>query len=583
MPHNIDLILTLTGGLAAALVLGYITDRLKLSPIVGYLLAGIAVGPFTPGFVANETIAAQFAELGVILLMFGVGIHFDLKDLLAVRKVAIPGAIVQSVVATILGVAVTRMFGWSVESGIVFGVAISVASTVVLLRVLADNNELHTPAGHVAVGWLIVEDILTVVALVVLPLVVGPAAHEGAGGSLVWSLGKAVLEIAFLCVFTLVIGMRLLPKLLAHVAKSQSRELFTLCVLVIALGIAVGAAKLFGASMALGAFLAGMVVGQSDVSARAAAEALPLRDAFAVLFFVAMGMLFDPAQVLDHVPLTLATLAVVMIGKPLAALLVTHVLRQPRHTSIAVAVALAQVGEFSFMVASVGLALHVLPNEASQALVAVSILSITLNPLLFKLVNPLTKRFVQPSQPTAIDELGAAMPGHVIVVGYGPVGREVVQMLVEHNVTPTVIDLNVSAIQELRRTGARALYGDAAIREILEAAGIHDASGLIFASNAPTFETVKTARELNPDIPVLTRTAYLRDAEALRQAGCTVVVSEVEVALAMTENVLVRLGATPEQLDRARERVRAEVDTGTEQGAASPTDPYQLRSLHGPA
>ena len=368
MPHNIDLILTLTGGLAAALVLGFLSERVRLSPIVGYLLAGIAIGPFTPGFVANTAIAEQFAEVGVILLMFGVGIHFDLKDLFAVRKVAIPGAIVQSAVATVLGIGVTRLFGWDFQSGVVFGIAISVASTVVLLRVLADNNELQTPAGHVAVGWLLVEDVLTVIALVILPLVVGPAVGAASGDGIAWPLAKAVLKIGVLCVFTLLVGVRVIPRILTSIARSGSRELFTLAVLVIALGIAVGSAKLFGASMALGAFLAGMVMGQSDFSARAASEALPLRDAFAVLFFVAMGMLFDPTQLVNHIPLTLATLGVVMLGKPLAALVVVFALRHPVRTAVAVAIALAQVGEFSFMVAALGRQLQVLPPEATQAL-----------------------------------------------------------------------------------------------------------------------------------------------------------------------------------------------------------------------
>jgi CPA2 family monovalent cation:H+ antiporter-2 len=578
VPHNIDLILTFTGGLAAALVLGYVTERLKMSPIVGYLLAGIAVGPFTPGFVANDAIAAQFAELGVILLMFGVGLHFDLDDLFAVRKVAIPGAIVQSAVATILGVVVTWAFGWSLQAGLVFGVAISVASTVVLLRVLADNNELHTHAGHVAVGWLIVEDIFTVIALVLLPLVVGPEAGESAGGGVLFSLGMALVEIGFLCVFTIVAGRRLLPRLLAHMAKSQSRELFTLSVLVIALGIAVGAAKLFGASMALGAFLAGMVVGQSDFSARAAAEALPLRDAFAVLFFVAMGMLFDPMQMLEHLPLTLATLAVIMIGKPLAALAVTRMLHQPGRTSIAVSVALAQVGEFSFMVASLGLSLGVLPPEATQALVAASIISITLNPALFKIVDPLSKRLARRPKLPVTEPLPPAEEGHIIVVGYGAVGRQIVGLLVEYNLTPTVVDLNADTVHHLRNDGIRAIYGDASMREILQAADIHHARALIFSSNAPTFETVRTAIDLNENIAVLTRTTYSRDAESLRRVGASVVVSEVEVALAMTENILMRLGATAEQLDRARERVRGEFGGPSEQGAIR-----ELRSLHEPA
>ena len=572
MPHNIDLILTFTGGLAAALVFGYITERLKMSPIVGYLLAGVAVGPFTPGFVANESIAAQFSEVGVILLMFGVGIHFDLKDLYAVRKVAVPGAIVQSAVATVLGALVTSLFGWSMESGLVFGVAISVASTVVLLRVLADNNELQTSAGHVAVGWLLVEDIFTVVVLVVLPLLVGPAVSASPEDGLVLPLTKAVLKIGALCVFTLVVGTRLLPKLLTYVAKAQSRELFTLSVLVIALGIAVGSAKLFGASMALGAFLAGMVVGQSDFSARAAAEALPLRDAFAVLFFVAMGMLFDPTQLLDHLPLTLATLAVVMIGKPLAALAVVFALRHPVRTAVAVAIALAQVGEFSFMVASLGLQLQVLPGEATQALVAVSIISITLNPLLFKLVDPLSRRFAKPVTEEASDPQHPATTGHIIVIGYGPVGRQVVKILLEHNLVPTVIDLNLDAVRHLREQGIRAIYGDASQREILSVAGIRSAAGLVFASNAPPFETVKTAVNLNKNITVLTRTTYLRDAPVLRRIGATVIVSEVEVALGMTESLMTRLGATAEQLDRARDRVRNEIEPGANQPVETPSE-----------
>jgi len=330
--------------------------------------------------------------------------------------------------------------------------------------------------------------------------------------------------------------------------------------------------------MALGAFLAGMVVGQSDFSARAAAEALPLRDAFAVLFFVAMGMLFDPMQMLEHLPLTLATLAVIMIGKPLAALAVTRVLHQPGRTTIAVSVALAQVGEFSFMVASLGLSLGVLPPEATQALVAASIISITLNPALFKLVDPLSK-WLATRRPLQVTEtLAPAEEGHIIVVGYGAVGRQIVALLADNNLTPTVVDLNADTVHQLRSDGTRAIYGDASMREILEAADIHHARALIFSANAPTFETVRTAIDLNENIAVLTRTAYLRDAQALRRVGATVIVSEVEVALAMTENILMRLGATAEQLDRARERVRGEIDDASEQGAIR-----ELRSLHEPA
>jgi len=557
MPQHTELILTFTGGLAAALVFGSLTERMKLSPIVGYLLAGVIVGPFTPGFVANAAVAEQFSEVGVVLLMFGVGLHFDLKDLLAVRKVALPGAIIQSAAATVLGAWVAHLFGWTLEAGLVFGIAISVASTVVLLRVLADHDELQTPAGHVAVGWLLVEDILTVLALVILPLVVGPSVSASRQDGLAWPLAVAILKIGALCVFTLVIGTRLLPKVLAYAAKNSSRELFTLTVLVIALGIAVGSATLFGASMALGAFLAGMVVGQSDFSARAASEALPLRDAFAVLFFVAMGMLFNPLELMESLPLTLATLAVVMIGKPLAALAVVFVLRYPARTAFAVAIALAQVGEFSFMVAALGTQLKVLPPEATQSLVAVSIISITLNPLLYKMVDPISRRFAKPVSPESDDPNLDPSDGQVIVVGYGPVGQQVVRLLLEYSVTPTVIDLNLDTVRSLREMGVRAIYGDASQREILETAGIRRAQGLVFSSNATPLETVKAAIELNKHVTVLTRATYQRDAPALRAIGASVIVSESEVALAITEHMLTRFGATAEQLDRARARVRS--------------------------
>jgi CPA2 family monovalent cation:H+ antiporter-2 len=314
--------------------------------------------------------------------MFGVGLHFDVSDLMAVRKIAVPGALIQSVVATLLGAIVAHLFGWDWRAGFVFGIAISVASTVVLTRVLADNHQLATPAGHVAVGWLIVEDLLTVLVLVVLPLVVGPK-----GEGLLWPLVRAVLEIAALFALVGVVGKRFVPWVLAQVARTGSRELFTLAVLVIALGIAVAAAIVFHASMALGAFLAGMVVRQSELSERAAIEALPLRDAFAVLFFVSVGMLFDPTHALDYLPLTLATLAVVMIGKPLAALVVVLVLRKPLSTALTVSIALAQVGEFSFMVAALGRDLGVLPQEAMQVLVAVSILSIPLDTVVFRIAR----------------------------------------------------------------------------------------------------------------------------------------------------------------------------------------------------
>ncbi len=386
--HNLDLILTLAGGLSAALVLGYITQRIGLSPIVGYLLAGTLVGPYTPGFVANSGIAEQLAEVGVILLMFGVGLQFHIEELLAVRRVAVPGAIAQSVVATGLGALIARAFGWDWSAGIVFGMALSVASTVVLIRILADNRDLHTPTGHIAVGWLVVEDLFTVVALVLLPALFGA---PGTSSNLAVALGITALKVATLLVFTVVVGNRAIPRALDHVAATGSRELFTLTVLVLALGIAVGSSLVFGVSVALGAFLAGLVVGRSEYSLRAASEALPMRDAFAVLFFVSVGMLLDPRSLIESPGLIAATLAVVLVGKPLVALALVRLLKYPFRVALAVSIALAQIGEFSFILSSMGRDLGILTAEATNTLVAVSIISIVINPLLYRAVAPIER------------------------------------------------------------------------------------------------------------------------------------------------------------------------------------------------
>jgi CPA2 family monovalent cation:H+ antiporter-2 len=566
MPHNLDLIFTLTGGFTAALVFGYLTQRIRLSPIVGYLLAGIVVGPFTPGFVARDVIAEQLAELGVILLMFGVGLHFHVKDLLAVRRIAIPGALVQIAVATGLGVLVTRAFGWSLASGVVFGLAISVASTVVLLRVLADYDVLHTPAGHVAVGWLLVEDIFTVLVLVLLPILVGGGDQSASSPlTIAISVGVAVLKVAALVVFTLVVGRRTIPFLLGLIAKTRSRELFTLTVLVLALGIAVGSAKLFGASMALGAFLAGMVVGQSEFSSRAASEALPMRDAFAVLFFVSMGMLLDPSALLVNAGITAATLAVILVGKPLAALAVVLVLRYPAKTAVSVALALAQIGEFSFILVALGRRLHVLPDRATQALVAAGIISITLNPLLFRLVEPLSHRLSKwLSRREAKDAAPPPDAGpRAIVIGYGPVGRTLARLLREQGVSPTVVELNHETVAALNEKGIHAIYGDASQREILESAGVREAFALVFAASGSSEASIREAKELNENLLILSRAGHVSDIAGLKKAGADMVVSsEGEVAFAMAERMLQQLGATGEQLDRARDRIRTELPTG---------------------
>ena len=579
MPHKIDLILTLTGGLTAALGLGFVTQKLKLSPIVGYLLAGIFVGPFSPGYVADTEIATQFAEIGIILLMFGVGLHFHLKDLLAVRKIAIPGAIVQIAAATALGTVVTRMFGWSWTAGIVFGMAISVASTVVLTRVLADNRALHTPSGHIAIGWLIVEDLFTILVLVLLPALF-ETGEGSAGGGVIMTFAWAIVKIAALVGFALIAGQRIIPWFLGYVARTGSRDLFTLAVLVLALGIAVGSAQLFGASMALGAFLAGMIVGQSEFSARSASDALPMRDAFAVLFFVSVGMLFDPTKVAEGWPLMLATLGIVLIGKPAAALVVVLLFGRPLGSALSIAVALAQIGEFSFILASLASALHILPAEATNALVVTSVVSITLNPLLYKCIEPAVRWLerkgiaVEPKAlPTEempeIDEAAHL----VIVVGYGPVGRTLARILKDNGIQVLVVETNLQVVQDLRARGELAIYGDASLREVLLHAGIEKADGLIIAaSNAPADTIIKAARELNPEIRVLTRSTYLRELQKLRDAGADAVFSsEGEVALAMTAFLMRQLGATDEQIDRERDRVHAELflSEATDYGSAA--------------
>ena len=571
--HSLDLILMLATGLSAALVLGYITQRLGLSPLVGYLLAGTLVGPYTPGFVADAELALQLAEVGVILLMFGVGLQFKIEELLAVRRVAVPGAIAQSVVATALGAIIARAFGWDWSAGIIFGMALSVASTVVLVRILADNRDLHTPTGHIAVGWLVVEDLFTVVALVVLPAVFGSAES-----SLVVALGVTAAKVGALVVFTFWVGNWAIPRTLDHVAATGSRELFTLTVLVIALGIAVTAANVFGASMALGAFLAGLVVGRSEYSLRAASEALPMRDAFAVLFFVSVGMLLDPASLLKAPGLLAATLAVVLVGKPFVALLIVRLLRYPFRVALAVAIALAQIGEFSFILASLGRELGILTIEATQVLVAASMASIVLNPLLYRLVvpverwvagNPALGRWLNPvhaespRDPHATVDAATMDPrNRAVVVGYGPTGRTVTRLLRENGIDPTVVELNMETVRALREEGIPAIYGDATQPGVLEAADVSGAGTLILTSAGmlASAEVIRIARGLNRTIRVLARVAYLRDLPGLRKAGADrVVTGEGEVALAMTEEILQRLGATPEQIDRERRRVHTEL------------------------
>ena len=575
--HDIDLLTTLTGALCAALILGYIAFRFGLSPIVGYLIAGIVIGPSTPGFVANGPIASQLAELGVVLLMFGVGLHFDLHELWRVRRVAIPGALVQSFIATVLGMAAALVFGWSVKSSIIFGVAVSFASTVVVTRVLSDVDELQTPVGSIAVGWLIVQDLIAVLVLVLMP-----AFAAGESFSLLTILASIIIAIAKITavgVTIVIVGGRFVPGILRLVAATRSRELFTLSILVIALGIAIGSARFFGVSMALGAFLAGIVVGQSDFSLRAATDALPMRDAFAVLFFVSVGMLFDPIVIFDSPRLVLWTLGIVMIATPIAALSIIVLLGYPIPMALKIALSLAQIGEFSFILTNLGIQLDMLPKGAIHVLVSVSIISISFCPILQYFAVPIAKwigrttwgyRLSTMREPFSMRPANESQGGlesveseyRAIIVGFGPIGQTVARLLNENGIVPTIVELNHEAIPAIRESGYQAVLGDANITETLSHAGIQNCVTLILsASNIRNAqEIIRSARLLNPKIKVIVRSIYLRERKPLLASGAdNVFAGEGEVAMAMAEFILRELGATAEKIDRERDKLRSDL------------------------
>ncbi|MES2922075.1 MAG: cation:proton antiporter [Verrucomicrobiota bacterium] len=578
--HHLDLILTLTGGLTAALIFGYISLRLGLSPIVGYLFAGITVSANTPGFVADEGLAKQMAEIGVILLMFGVGLHFHFRELLAVKRIAIPGALGQSAVATIVSMVVLRGFGWSWGEGAVFGMAIAVASTVVLTRILADNHHLHTPTGHIAIGWLVVEDILTVFVLVLIPAIFGGGEAAFGAGQIAMALLWTTVKIGALVAFTFLVGGRVIPWILTLVARTHSRELFTLSVLVVALGIAVGATKLFGVSMELGAFLAGMVVGRSDFSTRAATDALPMKDAFAVLFFVSVGMLFNFNSLLETPWLVLATIGIVMIVKPLSAIVITILLRYPLGTALSVGAVLSQIGEFSFIVGTMGSKYGLISDQAFNALVATAIVSITFSPLLYGAM-PALERWASrhPGLWNLLNRAPRPFLGNdikqprdsgrsAVIIGSGPVGKTVYRLLRDNGFCPSVVEMNLDTVQELKANGIIAFFGDASHPDTLAAAGINRADILILSSSSiPSGkEIIQEAKRMNPKIRVIARTDYLREADELMDVGATAVFSgEGEVALSITEKILEAFGATREQIDRERDRFRRDFSKPGEQ------------------
>lgn len=550
--HDISLITTVAFSLTAALVFGLLAKRIGLSPIVGYLIAGLVVGPFTPGFVGDVNLAKQLAEIGVILLMFGVGLHFHVDELMAVRSIAIPGALGQSIVATLGGLGVTMAIGWSWNAGLVLGIAISVASTVVLLRVLTDHGLLETTEGKVAIGWLVVEDIVTVLVLVLLPALAFDANSTTLG--VLSAAGIAVAKLAVLAGIVGIAGVRFVPWLLLRVARLRSRELFTLTVLVVAMAVATIGYLAFGASMALGAFLAGMAVGQSKVSHQAAADALPMRDAFAVLFFVSIGMLFDWREVVREPWLVMGLVFVIVVVKPVTALLIVVARRHSFKTALTVAAGLAQIGEFSFIVAEAAKTLGILPGSGHHALVGSAMISITLNPWLFR-------RFLamegwvhrQPRLSAWLDQRSAARGNaankieqgrevqptrpRAIIVGYGPVGLSLARRADDLGLEPFVIDMNVDTVLALQAEKKRALYGDATRPEILIQAGIRNASFLIVTipDVVVAVSVITVARELNPGMKVLARSRYSNQGEALQQAGADSVCNdEAESATALS-------------------------------------------------
>ena len=568
MPHNLSLITTIAAAFALALVCGLAAARLRMPPLVGYLLAGVMIGPFTPGFVADVDLAGQLAEIGVMLLMFGVGLHFSLDDLLAVKRIAIPGAIVQIVVATAMGMGLAMFWGWEPGGALVFGLALSVASTVVLLRALEARGVLDSINGRIAVGWLVVEDLVMVLVLVLLPPLAGLLGGQSAG--LAASAGQDIgttlaltfAKVAAFMVLMLVIGRRLLPRILWLVARSGSRELFTLGVIAAALGIAYGAAHFFGVSFALGAFFAGMTLRESEFSHRAAEESLPLRDAFAVLFFVSVGMLFDP-QILVTEPLrVLAVAAVIMLGKTFAAVALTLAFRYPLNTALTVGASLAQIGEFSFILAGLGMSLHLLPAEGNSLILAGALISIACNALIFAAIAPLqawlcrhsalARRLAHGKDPLA--ELPAStdqarLSGQIVLVGYGRVGQRIARVLAEKGINHVVVEQNRERVEKLRANHILAVSGDATEPAVLIQAHIARAGMLVIAT-PDAFDArkmIEIARTLNPDIETILRTHSDEEAELLqREEVGAVFIGEHELARGMAQHILGRMGLAGE-------------------------------------
>ncbi len=550
--HNLQIVFILTAGFGLASILGYITQRLHLSSMLGYLIAGYLIGPYSPGYTADEAISEQLAEIGVVLMLFGVGLHFKLNDLVQVRRIAVPGAIAQTCFAAALAVAVIHHIGWSIEAGIVVGVAIGVASTVVMVRVLSDHNLLATSEGHVAIGWLIVEDILTVIVLLLLPTLA--ASEQGFGVSVLdvaTSIAIALFKFIALGLFMFTVGSKFVSYALHQVARTRSHELFTLTVLALTFCIATGSTLIFGTSIALGAFVAGMVVGRTAMHHQVLANAFPLRDAFVVIFFLSVGMLFQPSAILSNLGLFLTILSIVMIAKPLIAFVIVLAYRYPVKTAMTVAIALAQIGEFSFILAEEASRLKILPDEGYDILIACALVSISLNPLLFRWVTKWSlylESSIHSSKEVKPSKHSDPTP-RAIIVGYGPIGRSAAQTLEKIGYVPTIIDRNVDTISTLLDKEQPAVYGDAALPDILKNAHLETAKLLVITvpDVGITDNIIHMAMDMNPKIQIVARARYLADVDKLNHPGVTIVCGEEE-ELSSFDDVLLglsELGVAP--------------------------------------
>lgn len=556
MHHATPLINTIVGGLVLAFLLGIAANRLRISPLVGYLAAGVLVGPFTPGFVADTSLAPELAELGVILLMFGVGLHFSLKDLMAVKHIAIPGAIAQIAVATLLGMLFSSVMGWTLLNGLVFGLCLSTASTVVLLRALEERQLIDSRRGQIAIGWLIVEDLVMVLTLVLLPAFGDILGTQGTGSAQLWrelalTIGKVVAFITLM----IVVGRRLVPWVLAKSASTGSRELFTLAVLALALGIALGAVELFGVSFALGAFFAGVVLNESELSHRAAHDTLPLRDAFAVLFFVSVGMLFDPTILLREPLAVLATLAIILLGKSAAAFALVKLFGLSLRTSLTIAVSLAQIGEFAFILACLGIALNMLSEQGCHLVLAGAILSIMINPLMFALLERYLIRYDNESDASEPQQeenapLPPSISHHALLVGYGRVGSLIGAKLLQAGVPMVVVEHTRARVDALRDQGINVVLGNAARAETMALARLDTARWLLVTipNGFEAGEIVALAREQHPDLTIIVRAHYDDEVDYITERGATqVVMGEREIANSMTALLQREMEQTPLQ------------------------------------